>query len=150
MRRPDALLVGCLLLVAACEGPTPYVPRDASSFFKQPGYRELELSQDSYRVSYRCGQYTPADRIADFTLLRCADLTQEQGFRYFVVEDVSDQTEWIPGGCVGLGSEGGYSVIVYTVQLLRENPVDRLAVAYDAAVLERELRARYSLPPRSP
>lgn len=51
------------------------------------GYSETQLDENVFRVSFRGNGYTRRERVSDFTLLRSAELTLENGFKYFVIID---------------------------------------------------------------
>ena len=51
------------------------------------GYSETQLDENVFNVSFRGNGYTRRDRVADFTLLRSAELALESGYAYFVVID---------------------------------------------------------------
>jgi len=56
------------------------------------GYSETQLDENVFNVSFRGNEFTRRDRVADFTLLRSAELTLENGFNYFVVIDANSYT----------------------------------------------------------
>ena len=56
------------------------------------GFSETQLAENIFRVSFNGNAYTSADRAADFTLLRSAELAQENGFSYFVIIDADQST----------------------------------------------------------
>jgi len=49
------------------------------------GYSETKLGDDTYSVRFQGNGYCSADKAGDFCLLRCADLTRENGYKYFKV-----------------------------------------------------------------
>lgn len=57
------------------------------------GYSETQLEEGVYQVSFRGNAYTSADKAADFTLMRSAELTMEKGYKYFVIIDSQSHTE---------------------------------------------------------
>ncbi len=48
------------------------------------GYKDMKLGQDLYQVSFKGNGYTKSDRVQKHFLHRCAELTIEQGYDYFV------------------------------------------------------------------
>jgi hypothetical protein len=64
------------------------------------GFSETQLRQDIYRVTFKGNAYTGSERAADYTLLRCAELTKESGYQYFKVidesQDISTSTYTTP------------------------------------------------------
>ncbi len=51
------------------------------------GYSETQLDKNVFKVSFRGNGYTRRERVSDFTLLRSAELTLENGYKYFVIID---------------------------------------------------------------
>ena len=74
------------LLLGACA--TPYQKQGLTG-----GFTETQLSPETYRISFKANTLTSADQVQDFTLLRAAELTLENGHRYFVVQESVDQTQ---------------------------------------------------------
>ncbi len=56
------------------------------------GYSETQLDENVFTVSFRGNGYTGRERVADFTLLRSAELTIENGFQYFAIIDANSYT----------------------------------------------------------
>ncbi len=70
------------LMLAGCGGPTLYQPADPDF-----GYREQQIEQDRYRVTFAGNSLTDRDTVENYLLYRAAELTLEHGFDYFVVFD---------------------------------------------------------------
>jgi hypothetical protein len=73
-----AILTGCA---------TPYQPMGALG-----GYQEEQLAPDTYRVAFFGNGYTAPQTAAEYLIHRCAELTEQKGFRYFGILAVSDQS----------------------------------------------------------
>ena len=78
----------------------------------------MELSPDIYRVRFRSGfrMITPigqrmGEDLVDLALLRCAELTLEKGYHYFVVEG-------------GVRQPSPTSELVYTIKMISEKPTE--------------------------
>ncbi len=72
----------CLaLLVAAAGCATSYGPKG----FLGAGFSERKLGPDLWLVTFDASAFTPTERVQSYLLLRCAELTVEQGNAYFVV-----------------------------------------------------------------
>ena len=80
-----ALLAACLLACA-----TPYQERGLTG-----GFSNTRFKEDVFQVTFNGNGYTSEERAVDFTMLRSAELTQENGYRYFIIveADKSSQTE---------------------------------------------------------
>ena len=71
------------VIVAALTGcATPYQKRSFSG-----GYSETQLAENVFKVSFNGNGYTGKERAADMALLRSAEITLQNGFRYFAVVD---------------------------------------------------------------
>jgi len=57
------------------------------------GFSETQLGENMWRISFQGNGYTSEDRTADFALLRSAELTLIQGYRYFIIIDGSQSTQ---------------------------------------------------------
>lgn len=90
------------LALAACATPSVYAPATGPG---RPGYSELKIENDRYRVTYRnAGSEAAA---ADYALLRAAELTLQQGYDWFVVDNrTTDQSGQGSGPRVGVGVGG--------------------------------------------
>ena len=76
------MVVAASLMAIVCACATSYQSKRMSG-----GFSETRLGENVFQVSFRGNAYTHEERVADFTLLRSADLTLENSFRYFVIVD---------------------------------------------------------------
>ena len=71
------------------------------------GFSEVQLGPDSYRVSFSPHGYISWDLAYKSALLRCAELTIQNGYRYFgvlVIENYSSVSSFpLPGNSYGHG-----------------------------------------------
>ncbi len=67
-----------LLLLSACA--TAYAPSGW-----QGGFSSVQIDQNVFKVSFKGNSATSRERAKDFNLLRCADISLENGFSYFVI-----------------------------------------------------------------
>jgi len=56
------------------------------------GYSETHLQENMFRVSFSGNEYSGRNRVADFTLLRSAELSLSNGYEYFVIIDEEKHT----------------------------------------------------------
>lgn len=84
------LIVGALatLLLAAC-ATTPTVYRSAEASPTAVGYSEYKLEAGRYRVTFQGGPGAPQAQIADYALLRAAELAIRDGYDWFRIADRS-------------------------------------------------------------
>lgn len=78
-------LCAAVVLIQGCA--TPY----KSSGFRG-GFSETRLDENVFKVSFRGNGYTGSERASDFALLRCAELTLEKGYGYFIIIDGNSYT----------------------------------------------------------
>jgi hypothetical protein len=70
------LLVGCA---------TSYQPESFTG-----GFSDHMTAPDETVVTFRGNGYTGPERVAEMTALRCAEVTLQHGYRYFVIAGASD------------------------------------------------------------
>jgi hypothetical protein len=91
----------CAAVLSACA--TPYQPMSTFG-----GYREIQLAPDIYRVMFFGDGYTNSELAVEYALRRCAEVTQQNGYRYFgilAVNDFSTQSSWtVPGSASTTGN----------------------------------------------
>jgi hypothetical protein len=94
MSRSILIVIGIALLLTACA--TVYQPVGFTG-----GYSHVQIDANTYRVSFRGNGYTPRDRVETYLMYRCAELTAEAGYDYFVIvgggTDVSRGVVTTPG-----------------------------------------------------
>src|SRR5882724_2256033 len=73
-------LLTLILSLAGCA--TTYQPQSFSG-----GFSETQLDKNVFRVSFKGNGYTQAERAEEMALLRSAELTLKNGFKYFVIID---------------------------------------------------------------
>ena len=93
MLKKSIIAVSALVL-AACGGSTAmYQPASASS---GSGYISAPAGNDRYTVKYTGGKGMAASQVAEFALLRAAELTLENGDEWFAI--LSSTTEEVAAG----------------------------------------------------
>lgn len=153
------LVIVCALLISACA--TPYQPY---SYFGGGGYRDMQLSENGFKVTVEANGYTSNEQATNIALLRSAELTLENGFKYFVVvssEDYSrDMSYTTPVtttanvtafGNAAYGTAqtyGGQTFLVtlptpsLTIICFKEKPAIG-GMVYDASIISQSLRSKY-------
>lgn len=76
----------CLLLLLTLAGglsgcATSYAPKDESG-----GYTEKQLAEDRYEIYFYGNQHTSVQKVWYYWLYRCAELTLEKGYHYFIYD----------------------------------------------------------------
>ena len=57
------------------------------------GYSETQLDENIFKVSFSGNGYISGHKVADYTLLRSAELTLQDGFKYFAIVDANSNIE---------------------------------------------------------
>tara|TARA_R110000737_G_scaffold8048_6_gene23543 strand:- start:25695 stop:26216 length:522 start_codon:yes stop_codon:yes gene_type:complete len=96
-------LILMTLLVTACGSTSEYRAANKGSV----GYSEQKITNDRFRVQFKSVSNSVADA-ADYALLRSAQLTQEQGFDWFVItskETFVESEKITPASAIGLSHQ---------------------------------------------
>src|SRR3989338_8992498 len=68
----------------------------ATGYHKQGltgGYDESRLKADIFRVTYKGNAFISQEKVQDYLLLRCAELTIDNGFSYFIILEGYDAVD---------------------------------------------------------
>jgi hypothetical protein len=84
MKKIKGFMLLVLLGLVGC-GATSYQPEGATG-----GFSDVMTAPDAAVVSFKGNGFTSALRVVEMTTLRCADLTLQRGYRYFVVTGYRD------------------------------------------------------------
>jgi len=157
------LAVLLAILLAGCA--TQYQAQGLSG-----GYTDTQLGENIFQVSFRGNGYTPSERAADFALLRAAEVTMENGFRYFVVvesgRDASVSAFTTPTQSYTTGSAYSYGNTAYgsattttyggqtffirtpsatnTILCFKEKP-EIAGLVFDAEFVTKSLKRKYEI-----
>ena len=137
------LAIGALTVLLALSGcATTYQPRGFTG-----GFRDFKLTDDTYMVSFLANAFTSPEAVQIYLLYRCAELTVEKGFEYFV------QTESVSQSQTGQNPLAGGPVITKpghatTIRMFRERPAD-FGNAMNARELMRNLGPQIGQRPKS-
>lgn len=74
--------IAAALLLAACAGPTPYLPAENGT-----GFRDIRIEPGRYRVQFAGNSLTSRETVETYLLYRAAEVTREAGGDYFVIVD---------------------------------------------------------------
>jgi opacity protein-like surface antigen len=160
MKRPLAASLFALALAACATAPTVYGPATGPS---SVGFSEQRIETGRYRVTFRGGPGAPAAQVADYALLRAAELAIADGYDWFRVVDRYTAQSGEGGGPrvsigaggggyrsgvgVGLGTSfnlGGGPAIVQSIEVLmgKGRPAPAGTEVYDAREVRRAVGAR--------
>lgn len=79
MKISFVLIIAALLLTSCA---TAYQKRGLTG-----GFSETQLGENIFQISFKGNAYTSHERALDFNFLRSAEITLDNGFRYFVIVD---------------------------------------------------------------
>jgi len=96
-RLPFTLWGAVVLLAATCA--TPYQQHSLRG-----GYDDSRIDSNTVLVSFKGNGYTPKDRVQTYMLYRCAEVTANAGYDYFVIISGDDE---VKEGAINL--PGSYS-----------------------------------------
>ncbi len=86
-----AAVIGLSLTLGACAAATPYQPIGPHAV--SGGYSDVRLAPDRYRVNFEGNAFTSRDRVEGYLLYRAAELTTQQGYDWFRIEDRSTRRD---------------------------------------------------------
>lgn len=80
-KNTKSVLLLLTLIITGCA--TSYKP---AGFFND-GYKDMALSNDIYKVSFKGNSDTSKSTVQDYLLRRCAEITMQKGYKYFIIMD---------------------------------------------------------------
>lgn len=84
MKRPFAAALAALSLTACASAPTVFQPAMGP---QAVGFSEMRIEPGRYRITFRGGPGAPPEQVADYALLRAADLALGEGYDWFRITD---------------------------------------------------------------
>jgi hypothetical protein len=120
-----ALSAVCLLSSCA----TAYQPDGVSG-----GYADRRLNDNTEQVSFRGNRFNSPEMLQSYLLRRCADVTLQNGYNYFVLVTPIESSANVAGGKV----DDLYSAST-TIKMVKGNNPGSEAHAYDAAAVIRRI-----------
>ena len=147
-------LIGCA---------TPYQSSKTSLL---GGFSETQLGEDAFSITFKGNAYISRETVANYTLLRSAEVALAHGFSYFVIVDsekysksgsyttptTSSTSATISGNTISGSTQyyGGQTFFYKkprasnTIVCFRSKP-DLGGLIYDANFLVRSLKSKYSI-----
>jgi len=101
------LLAACaaLTLTACATAPTVYQPAGGTAV----GFTDYRIESGRYRVTFNGGPGAPLSQVADFALLRAAEVSVAEGYDWFRIVDRRDSMNGAPSGGPRVSLGGGGS-----------------------------------------
>jgi len=102
------------------------------------GYTDFSLAETTYRVRFKGNNYTPRDKVEQFLLYRCAELTDQLGYDHFILVDSDTLDISDPFAKVGLFPRNYYATALIKVFRRPDHPA-----AYNAKEVMRRVQEQY-------
>ena len=131
-----------ILLLAGCA--TSYQSKGLTG-----GFSEIQIAEGTYQITFEGNGFTEKRKTIDFTLLRSAEITLENGFRYFVITNSGAERDYSQRDRA-LYASGAVSYIVKkpsasnTIICFRED-VKFEPDFYDAKYVAESIRKKYGI-----
>jgi hypothetical protein len=95
------IMVVTFLMMSCAPRPTGYWKLGVGDPYT--GYSETQIQKDVFQVSYKCNDATTYDFMKGLLAYRCAEITLQNGYDYFIVieeKDITTEDFWgmAPGG----------------------------------------------------
>ncbi len=161
MFRRSAFLGVLLISLTGCASALQYHPARGSA---GDGYSDTKIQEGVYSVQYRGRSDADIKTVSDYALLRSADITLTNGYRYFTVltekEDSKKMDQSLPEpariGCIGrhcfdsyytVWQTYTYSVpgIYFMIRCYKEEPADSPVTVFDAQQVKANIEKDYGL-----
>lgn len=136
------LFISTLLISCSVTRPTAY---QAKAF--TGGYSETQLAPDIYSVRFQGNGYTVTERANDFCLLRCAELTKQNGYKYFTIISNKEGSSGALASTNAIGvtvAASAYPSDNNVIKLLKDKPENNVTV-YEADFIINSIKTKYKI-----
>lgn len=99
--KSSLIAITAVLALSACATPTVYAPATDAA---RVGFSDYRIEAGRYRVTFTGGGGAPIAQVADFALLRAAELALRDGYDWFRVVDRVDQRAGGGGSTLSVGT----------------------------------------------
>ena len=134
-----SIAIAVVALLVACATPRHQSATGPSGDLIGSGYTEIQVDKNAYMVSYLGNQTTAPAQAADLALLRCAELTLEKGYKYFVVVN-HENTLTFDDRFFKLSFPANMSEAITTIVLHAKKPTS--VFAYNAESVRDSIKAK--------
>ena len=94
MKANRCIVSVCLALFVA--GCASNYAKKANWVFGYSGYTNQQIDSNTFVVSFQANGYTSQQTVQSYVLLRCAEVTAEAGYDYFVIAEANDTGRTVP------------------------------------------------------
>jgi hypothetical protein len=108
------------------------------------GYTETQLSENAFKVRFKGNGYTSRERASDFCLLRCAEITELNGFTHFIIVD---ENQYSKKNLAKFGEN--YQIVnkpssENTILCFKGAP-DMNTIVYSVSFVKRKIKSQYNI-----
>ena len=129
------LLFAILIFVVSCA--TPYKPLSITG-----GFSEVKIQEGMYKVYFKGNAYIGEERIRNYTLYRCAEITLENHYQYFIIleDNISERKGYITDTNKYGSNTYEYKKLTggYTIQCFADKPETNKTI-YNAKEIKKNL-----------
>lgn len=108
------------------------------------GYSETRLSENVFNVTFEGNAYTNREKSTDFTLLRSAELTLQNGYKYFTIINSENHVNLSIVGSGGDIKTSSKPSVNNTIVCFNEQPKIN-ALVYKAEFIVESIKNKYSI-----
>jgi len=114
------------------------------------GFTETQVAENVWTIRFAGNGYTGAGQVRDFALLRASEVTLQNGYRYFVVQEQENSAQTDVGSLAGNAYVAPQVYSVHkagaerTIVCYKEKP-QAASIVYDAEFLSKSLREKYDI-----
>ena len=109
-------------------------PKYRAKYWKG-GYSEIKIAEDGYSVRFQGNGYTSKEKAVDYCLLRCAELTNNSGYSYFIIFKNSEDNLMM--------HKSAWASVHNTIKLFHEKPNQN--DVYEAKYIISSIKGKYHL-----
>ena len=142
MKKTYFLCAACLILVGCA---SPYQPIAFTG-----GYSDMKMQDNVFVVTYRGNGYTSDIQAKDFAMLHCAEVTLQNGYKYFAISGPGSETTVTQESTInGFGAaypyvdkpDVRYTIIAYN----NKEDAPKGTALMDATLVKNNIRNEYKL-----
>ena len=128
MKHNYFLFIIIALIITGCS--TPYQP---FSVFSRGGYKEKQISQNTYQVDYYGNRATSKETLNTLLQYRSAEITLQNKYNYYVVLKAQRR---VPGSVYG-----GFISTIQVIKMLKNKPKSKNNNTYNAKEVIQQFKS---------